>query len=249
MKYFKTNLIYLLEQYNMTQSELQKQLKLGDGIISKYCSENPPEPKASVVNDISTIFKVDLNEFINTDMTKQISTDVDNTMFLVCKKLISETKLNIHSWEKLNWLNEDGLNEKFTDLSDEWLDSYCRFESKFMNDLHDTEDLIAYSTNIDGIGQFVIINFKDETDGYLSELFKDETDRYIFDNRRYELYLVKQEGQVIECCASYSHTKGIEPKVYKERFGKMLSELYYLACNYQRLEVFNRYLNQINVEY
>ena len=133
MKYFKKNLVYLLERENMPKSELERKIKEGsrhiaDGLISKYCSDNnAPEPKAGLVNEICKIFGVDPGEFMNEDMSKQIITVREHTVILVCKKLINETKQNIHNWEKLPW-DEDDYG--YSGQSIELLDESCNFHSQ-----------------------------------------------------------------------------------------------------------------------
>lgn len=229
MKYFKQNLVYLLERDNMTKVDLEKKIKesgrhIGDGLISKYCNENnDTEPRAALVNEICKVFAVDPGEFMNEDMSKQIITVREHTVILVCEKLINETKQNIHNWEKLPWMSDD---YGFSGQSTELLDDECNFHSRFINDVHENADLIAYTTIIDEIGQFIIILFP--------EIYEESQNRY-------ELYLVKPDGTVVECCGSHSESEN--SIICNNKFYKILKELYNLTSNYQREEVFYRYLN------
>ncbi len=243
--YFRKNLKYLLDKGQITKTELEKGLDIGDGSLSRYCRiDGAPEPKVGMLNSIANVFGVTIDELINIDLEKKevdIKESNERKEVLFCKKLIKETGENLCDWEVLNFYNHwfiemVGYEDCMRSLN--WLEPDNKFKSRFTYSLYEPEELSAFTVIINGNVQVVIMKFIDNV----------EHDY----NTRYELYLIKDDGKVIPSCASHKFDKDdflSEALKYDEVLVDILTELYNVARDYCYYGKDNREKEMIYDEY
>lgn len=221
----RKNINYLIQRNNITKTALDKQFKIGEGSMSRYCKTNESaiEPKIGIINNLAKFFGVTIDDLINNDIEK---TEVKEKEYsqrkevLFCNKLIKETKENLCDWHKLNFYDDgfitsEGWNGMMTYSN--FLEDNEKFKSRFTYNEYDTEELTAFTTMINQNTQVVILEYFEVID---EEYF-----------HRYELYLIKSDGKVLPSCASHSSDL-FDGIICDDIYFNVLKELYKVSSNY-----------------
>lgn len=240
-KNFRKNINYLIARDNVTKSFLDTSLEIGEGSISRYCKEDNSaiEPKIGIVNSLAKAFGVTIDDLINGDIQKREKEVLQNSQrkdILFCNKLIKETKENLCEWEQLNLNNDSHIHVEYCDYCDygyyesNFFDSEGKFKSKFTYELYGMNELNGFTVIINSNVKVFISKFTI----YQGEEESFEPDKFI-DN--YELYLIKETGEVIPSCSSYRYlnedSKIFEQELlYDEVLDNVLKELYQVVSDY-----------------
>lgn len=201
-EYFRKNIDFLTSKENITKNALEKKLEMGEGSLSRYCRLNgeTPEPKIGILNSIAKVFGVTVDDLINENLEKKEQDILNNNQrkdILFCKKLIRDTKLNLHDWHGLNFYGDGFVKyeeiEGYTIYSN-FLDEDGKFKSFYFKKSYKIESLGAYTMMINNDVQVVIIQYYNYEDGDAKDV--------------YELYLIKSDGKVLPSCVSHKYGDG-----------------------------------------
>ena len=224
--FFKQNLIFLFESTGLTQSDVQENLEISKGLMSKYCNGKISEPSVKIAGKIAKIFKITLHDLIFKNLSNQYPTNYDEKVISFILKLINNTKNNkLCDWNTLDLDKADTEAciepYKCKHLKGYWLDDSGRFLSKSMNDFHISDELTVFSTTNE-IGEFIIVKFDDE-------IYKSKN--------RYEIHVMKTDGSVHEICSSHFKDEISDEIICNEKYYDLLNDLYSLAYEQQSLSV------------
>lgn len=238
---FRKNINYLIERDKITKNILDKYLEIGEGSLSRYCKldDYAIEPKIGIINSLAKAFGVTIDDLINENIEEKEKQSLKNSErkdVLFCKKLIEQTKENMCKWENLDINNDSHINIEYCDYGDygyyisNFFNNEGEFESRFSYELYEMNNIKGFIVTINRNIKVLLIEL----------IVKLDMDKELdFGNIafNYELYLIKESGEVIPGCSSYRHTnKDLkllgEEILYDEVFDNVLKELYKVVADY-----------------
>lgn len=248
-EYLRKNINYLIQRDNITKSILDKELKIGEGSLSRYCKsdESAIEPRVGILNSLAKSFRVTIDDLINIDIEKKEKKEKEYNQrkeVLFCNKLIEETKENLCDWHELNFYNDGFIEcEDYGGITiSNFLEEDGKFKSMFTHKLHQIEEMYAFTTMINKNTQVVIIEYFD----IVEEEFL----------QRYELYLIKSDGKVLASCASHA-SNCFDEIIYDDIYFNILKELYNASSSYvyvgkdayEKELIYNEYLEEFDLPF
>lgn len=259
----RKNINYLIKRDNITKTILDNSLGMGEGSLSRYCRKDDSaiEPKISIINSLAKSFGVKIDDLINEDIEAKEKIVLQNSQrkdVLFCKKLIEETRQNICKWEKLNINNDSHIQIEYNDYYDyfesNFFDTEGKFKSKFTYELYEMNDITGVTTIINSNTKVVLIEV-------IAKLRKDEELDFGNIAYNYELYLIKENGELIPGFSSYRYVDENsklfgEELLYDEVFDNVLRELHKVSSdyidfgkdNFEKESIYDEYLFVNNLE-
>lgn len=191
---FKKNLEYLIKKNNTSKKDIQEELILGSGALTRYCNtEKIVKPSIEVIINLADRFDVTIDELIKTDleMENRVKKESNETKeIIICNELINDTKSCLLNWTECdltratsNYGREENILE-FSELLgySEESNTNLMYASKFLNKKYELDNIQSFIAEINFDRVLITKNIQSQT----NEEAK---------NFRYELYFITTIGE------------------------------------------------------
>lgn len=158
-----SNISYLINTNNIKIGEIEKEIGVSTGYISRIQKEDGPMPNIEFINSISKKFNVSIDTLLNINMSQIIS--AENYILNLLDKLINDTEQ-----DSLNWNIETTENLHKNSV----ISNHSLFEESIISDRKYIFDSMMYSLKTEIHGTCFNLEMKNHSKLYVMNIIDEE---------------------------------------------------------------------------